>query len=155
MPKEAQFVVGDDEENEIEDLKENGQLSKSTRLRRKGNVGRFSKYIVTYKKTTLDELIANALESKEGRKKLENALMGFFNSLRVVDAEGKFLRPMNNTCEGYRSHIKMYIMEKTEDKLNIYSKGEFGEFMVIFLQLLLLFLSGQFSKKCKTLFRIL
>ena len=144
MPKEAQFVVGDDEENEIEDLKENGQLSKSTRLRRKGNVARFSKYIVTYKKTTLDELIANALESKEGRKKLENALMGFFNSLRVVDAEGKFLRPMNNTCEGYRSHIKMYIMEKTEDKLNIYSKGEFGDFMVIFLRLLLLFFVGSF-----------
>ena len=128
-------VFADVNEAEIEQLQAGGNHAKSTIYRRKSNTEKFDGFCTSYKNTSFDQLIANALETEEGKKDLQDTLKAFFHALRVTDKKtGKQVPPKNSTCKGFKSNIKNYIMEKTGDVLNIYNKNAFPEFAVsIFL----------------------
>ena len=44
-------------------MKENGGSSVSTKTRRKGNVKKFDKFLVNFKKTTLEKVVKDAEET--------------------------------------------------------------------------------------------
>ena len=127
MAKGAEFANVD--EAEIEQLQDGGNHAKSTMYRRKSNTDKFNVFSLSYKNISFDELIANAQETEEGKKDLQDTLKAFFQALRVT-VTGKKVPPKNSTCKGFKSNIKNYIMEKTGDVLNIYNKNAFPEFAV-------------------------
>ena len=129
MAKGSEFA--DVNEAEIEQLQDGGNHAKSTMYRRKSNTDKFNVFSLSYKKISFDQLIVNAQETEEGKKDLQDTLKAFFQALRVTDKKsGKKVPPKNNTCKGFKSNIKNYIMEKTGDVLNIYNKNAFPEFAV-------------------------
>ena len=129
MPSGAVFIEVD--EDDIKELEEGGEQSKSTKYRRKSCVKTFTNFVSNYKKISLEELISNALANQEGRNELGNSLKAFFNTMRVKDKLGNELHPTYNTCASYKSQLKMHILGESDQQLDIDS-GQFAEFRVRF-----------------------
>ena len=109
----------------IEEIEKTGGLAKSTEKKRKCNVGVFSRFLVSFYQMSLDELMKSKPEM------LEDSLMAFFQSMEVKPG----VKPMRETAEGYRSHIKMHLFKTTGGKVNIRDVAAFRRFDVSFQRL--------------------
>lgn len=122
-------------ESKIQTLKDDGGISKATKNKRRSVENRFAEFVMNYKGLSLDQLIFNAQESIESRQELESILMAFFQSMKLpddLDENGQPLPPMKNTCESYKSHLRMMILEKSEGSLDILNLILFKEYQVIY-----------------------
>jgi hypothetical protein len=130
MPKTTIFVEPD--QISIEHMKDNGGLSVSTKTRRKGNVEKFEKFLVKFKKTTLEKVIKDAEETSDIMD-LENFLISFISAMKVEEKNGELMAPKGNTIKGYKSHIKCHIKKVTKGKIDISNEAIFEQFSVIYI----------------------
>ena len=87
-----------------------------------------------YKGISIDQLIANALKSKDGRTEMESILMAFFTSMKIadeVDENGDELPPMKNTIESYKSNLRMIFLDKSDGQIDIMNPIMFKRYLVI------------------------
>ena len=79
--------------------------------------------------TTSDKTTSVTLESDaEPFELLENCLMAFFQTCEVKEG----LKPKMETADGYRSHLKMYILKETGGRCDIRDVVKFHKFSVSF-----------------------
>ena len=115
----------------IEDIEKNGGLAPNTEKKRASCVGVFSRFLLNFFEVSLDDLISDPSDESKLRK-LEDSLMAFFQSMEVKEG----LKPKLETAEGYRSHVKMYIIKLTGAKVDIRDVAKFNRFDVSFRKLL-------------------
>ena len=136
MPrKKATFKITDDIADQAENHKDHGGKAPATLAKRKSVDSRFSFFLMEYKGITIDQLVANALESKDGRTEMESILMAFFTSMKIadeVDENGDELPPMKNTIESYKSNLRMIFLEKSDGQIDIMNPIMFKRYLVIF-----------------------
>ena len=131
MSKDNKKEFADVDEEEIEAFEAGGNLAPSTIYHRKSNVNKFGRFVEEYAKIGLDLLIDNAKESSKGKEDLQKTLKAFFNSIRVkCKKTGKQIPPHRNTCNGYKTNIRMHILEKTDNAVDITNKVKFAGFLV-------------------------
>jgi hypothetical protein len=139
MPKKkATFKIPEDEDltAKAEGFIDKGGIAEATKAKRKSVENRFGEFVLDYKGMSFDTLVQNALESSEGRKELQQVLMAFFTSMKIdtdLDENGEALPPMKNTCEGYKSHLRMIILGKSDGKLDTSNPVMFKTYQVIFI----------------------
>ena len=138
MPKKkASFKIPDDVDltAKAEGFIDKGGISEATKAKRKSIENRFEEFVQQYKGVSFNILVQNALESAEGRMELQLVLMAFFTSMKIdtdLDENGEALPPMKNTCEGYKSHLRMIILGKSDGKLDTSNPVMFKTYKVIF-----------------------
>ena len=138
MPKKkATFKIPEDVDltAKAEGFIDKGGIAEATKAKRKSVENRIDEFVLDYRGTSFNNLVQNALDSAEGRRELQLVLMAFFTSMKIdteLDENGEALPPMKNTCEGYKSHLRMIILGKSDGKLDTSNPVMFKEYQVIF-----------------------
>ena len=114
----------------IEDLKSSGGLKEKTLKARKKVADEFDAYALSSLDLSLEDLI---YEAENGDvSKLQTTLMQFFGTMRVTskkpDGSSVDVVPKRNTIDAIKSNLKVHILEKTKNKIDITSGGLFPEF---------------------------
>jgi hypothetical protein len=111
-----QFVVVDDEE--LDGLVADGGINKKTAENRARVVGYVQKYLESKETpSNLDALVD--LASTGDSAPLEGALIDFFAAYRVSGPEATLQLPKRGTVDTHRSHVKVYILNTSNGKVNI------------------------------------
>ena len=109
--------------SEIENLVASGGLAKATLVKRKRVGEEFTDYLKT-KNANFEEVV-------EIPPELEPHVMTYFQELRVqktVDGKTVGEMPMKNTVLDIKSHLKSYILQVTQNRVDISSEAQFPQF---------------------------
>ena len=116
-----QFV--DLDESDIEAIVDEGGVSSKTKQKRERIVGYFKEFVASLENpTNLDELMAQADNGKV--ENLETLLIDFFARFRVK-VEGGIDLPKRATVDCYKSHMKTFILNTTDGKVDIANASVF------------------------------
>ena len=85
-----------------------------------------SAVIIPPAETTSVEITSDEVTDSEPFELLENCLMAFFQTCEVKEG----LKPKMETADGYRSHLKMFILKETGGRCDIRDVVKFHKFNV-------------------------
>ena len=107
----------------IKQIENNGGLAKKTLQRRDNTLDRFKAFSLDYFKN--DSAITSFDVVMTNEEKLEDALIGYFESLRVRSANKQEDHPMRNTIDNLKSHLKCAIGIASHGKIDITNSARF------------------------------
>ena len=108
-------VFGDIDESEIKALEQSGWVASETARRMQNTLSDFKMFCNTNEATSFDNLLQH-------RDKLEELLMKFFASMKVVDPNGDVADPKSNTLNAANSRLRMAILRETLNDVDIKDK---------------------------------
>ena len=118
MPKHATT-----DPSRVADLVKGGGLKPDTLKKRELAWNSLDEFVREQYKITADDAIKSSVPE------LEKMLMEYFESLRVQqkgeDGEMIDTVPKQRSMDAYKSNLKLYILQKTDQKLDILNKGTF------------------------------
>ena len=122
---------------EIENLADNGGVSKETKDKRDYVRSQFNDYLIKFFGGQNLKEMWDSPEMDESTKvdKLNLALSGFFESMTVKAKTGEKLPPKRNTAESTKSHLKKIFSEVTDLDLtcNKFKKFNVSTYYVLYI----------------------
>jgi hypothetical protein len=112
------FIIPEDPED-FDNLKLNGGLAKETLKKRASIVAKFKQFLQIFNLGNLEDLLKN-----EDYVDLDNNVAKFIQHVHV-GKEGQEILPKKNTLDGWKSHLKAWILAESNNKADITNKVQF------------------------------
>ena len=112
---------------EIQEMQDTQGLTKGTLDKRKAVENQYNTFDKTFQYKTMDELC----QEDTPKEKLEHAVCSFFDSFTSGEGDDEKL-PMKNYADSTKSHLKVLIKIKTENRWDISDSVQFQQFRVRF-----------------------
>ena len=113
---------------EIDELVQSKGLNEKTRKKREFVENQFNTYGETFGFKSLNELCKEETPNEE----IDLAMCAFFNSFTVGNDEEL---PKKNYADAIKSHLRVLIKQKTENRIDIGNSFDMPKFNVSFLRL--------------------
>lgn len=113
---------------EIDQMVQTKGLSKNTTEKREFGENQFDDNAETFGMKSLEELCKDEAPKEE----VDRAMCAFFNSFTVGDNEEL---PKKNYADAIKSHLRVLIKQKTENRIDIGNSFDMPKFNVSFLRL--------------------